>query len=155
MRSNEIENNYDDCEYGISTKPRKVKIADKLIEWSFLSESRILSNERWKTKTQHVPLDDEQFKELLLNAGSDFKEDYLGAWTDGSNKVFPIKIGEKVIGETVGDLESGNYEFRIWDKDFLLKMNQEPVESPPNSNDRSLRWCRTKNRKILPTKRKD
>lgn len=77
----------------------------------------------------------------------DYGRDFLNAWTDGSNKVFPIKVGDRVVGTAIGDIENGDYEFSIHDRDFLLKLNQEPVQSGPNENDRSLRWCRGKNRK--------
>lgn len=77
----------------------------------------------------------------------DHQRDFLNTWTDGSNKVFPIKVGDRVVGTAIGDIENGDYEFSIHDRDFLLKLNQEPAQSRPNDNDRSLRWCRGKNRK--------
>lgn len=132
MQDNFIELDYDSCESGLK---RKLTMLNTNDDWPICSEPGIIFAKR--------------------NAKNPNDGDFLNQWIDSSDKVFPIKIGDLVIGEATGYLEDGNYSMRIWNRHFLDKIAQESQEAPPNANDRSLHWARAKHRVVRPPFIKD
>ena len=182
MPNDMIDQDYDSCEPGLDSPPRKIVVGDLSVAWVWVSPPGISVGVKAPdvkdyegsstvsepgisvTKYRNVGKSDEfkptalpdgWLEELLRKDSGVGDRDFLNCWTDGSNKVLPIKIGDLTIGEVTGNLEDGNYSMRIWNQHFLEKIAQEPQEAPPNANDRSLHWSRAKHRVVRPSFVKD
>lgn len=125
---------------------------------SWLNQKRVIANskmthldktkdpEKWASVSVSGTLTDDHLRNVLGLSDNVDKDSYFNQWTDTSNKVFPIRVGDKVVGEVTGELGEEDVTVKIWHQDFSFVLSQQPMESGPNANDRSLQWAGAKDR---------